>query len=107
VVSRWLKPSPDPKEEAQIEAALVQWRRHRAMALALSKEDWAQRDAKINANLATRRAEHAGAPPRQLSSPLRVTLALVLLVVTVSALAATGQIDVVRIMHQLTRTIPR
>jgi WD40 repeat protein len=56
LVSRWLEPSPDTAEEAEIEAALAQWRRHREMALALAREDWAACAAEINTDLANRRA---------------------------------------------------
>jgi hypothetical protein len=47
-VSRWLEPLPDRDEEAEMEAALARWRRHREMILALARKDWAARAAQIN-----------------------------------------------------------
>ena len=40
VTSRWLTPSTD---EANINSAIAQWRRHRVMALALARNDWTVR----------------------------------------------------------------
>jgi dipeptidyl aminopeptidase/acylaminoacyl peptidase len=57
VVSRWLAPSPDPKEEAKIEAALDQWRRQCQRALALARNDWIARADEITADLAKSQAE--------------------------------------------------
>src|SRR5262249_28129636 len=64
VVSRWLKPSPDPAEEAEIEAALGQRRNQRELALALARNDWARRAAEINSVLA-----HTGATAGQSYRP--------------------------------------
>jgi WD40 repeat protein len=46
VTSRWLAPSP---EDAEIEAILAQWRRHREMALALATNDRAGRAEEVAA----------------------------------------------------------
>jgi hypothetical protein len=62
VTSRWLAPSPDPAEDAEIDAILAQWRRHREMALALAKRDWTARAERIRADLVARRAAAAGPP---------------------------------------------
>jgi len=40
---------PDRDEEAEMEAALSRWRRHREMVLALARKDWTARAAQINA----------------------------------------------------------
>jgi hypothetical protein len=56
VTLRWLTPSSD---NAEIEAILAQWRRHREMALALAKKDWAKRAEEISAELgAAARPDH-------------------------------------------------
>ena len=57
VVSRWLAPCP---EDAQIEAMLAPWHRHREMALGLAKKEWAARAEKIHAD---RRSNTRGATP--------------------------------------------
>jgi WD40 repeat protein len=49
VLSRWLKPSPD---DSAIEAILDQRRRHRGLALALARKDWAERADTVRAVLA-------------------------------------------------------
>src|SRR5207253_6056368 len=52
VASRWRATSLDPAEEARIEAALAQWRRHREMAMAPARTEWATSIAAINAGSA-------------------------------------------------------
>jgi hypothetical protein len=66
VTSRWLAPSPD---DAEIEVILAQWRRHREMALALAKKDWAKRAEEIRANLAQRRAAERSTTAALTSAP--------------------------------------
>lgn len=98
VVSRWLAPTSDAKEEAEIEAALDRWRRHREMALALAKNDWALRAAEIKNNLAAAgsKADASTSPRRRVSWPVQLAVALVLLLAIVGVLSATRQIDLGR-----------
>jgi hypothetical protein len=41
MVARWLEPLPDRAEEAEMEAALARWHRHREMIRTLARKDWA------------------------------------------------------------------
>jgi hypothetical protein len=51
MVARWLEPLPDRAEEAEMEAALARWHRHREMIRTLARKDWAAGTAQTNASL--------------------------------------------------------